>query len=217
VEYNDKMLAAKAKLLERFKKNKPRQADPEKERLPPGQHVTKGFPVLDLGVKPRFHPKRWRFQVEGEVELELDLDWDGFIRLPRGREIADFHCVTTWSKFDVQWDGVRFVDVAAMVRPTDQARFVIVHSADGYTTNLPLADCLDDDVMLADQLFGEPLPIEHGGPMRLVVPKLYAWKSAKFVRKLVFSKNDQPGFWEERGYHDRGDPWKEERYRSSNA
>lgn len=217
MEYNDKMLAAKAKLLERFKKNEPRQADPEQERLPPGQHVTKGFPVLDLGVKPRFHPKRWRFQVEGEVEQELDLDWDGFIRLPRGREIADFHCVTTWSKFDVQWDGVRFVDVAAMVRPTDEARFVIVHSADGYTTNLPLADCLDDDVMLADQLFGEPLPIEHGGPMRLVVPKLYAWKSAKFVRKLVFSKNDQPGFWEERGYHDRGDPWKEERYRSSNA
>ena len=116
----------------------------------------------------------------------------------------------------MQWDGVRFVDVAAMVRPTDEARFVIVHSADGYTTNLPLSDCLDREVMLADQLFGEPLPVDHGGPMRLVVPRLYAWKSAKFVRKLVFSKSDQPGFWEERGYHDRGDPWKEERYRPSN-
>ena len=211
--YNQKMLDAKAKLLERFKKTEPRVADPSQERLPPGQHLTKGFPVLDLGVKPKFHPKRWRFTVEGEVEETMDLDWDGFGALPREREVADFHCVTTWSKFDVEWSGVRFVDVAAMVRPTEAARFVIVHSADGYTTNLPLADCLDDDVILADELFGEKLPLEHGGPLRLVVPKLYAWKSAKFVRKLVFTKEDQPGFWEERGYHDRGDPWQEQRYR----
>ncbi len=213
MEYNEKMLAAKARLLERFKARERGQGDPTRDRLPPGQHLTKGFPVLDLGVKPKFHPKRWRFQVEGEVEEGLDLDWDGFAALPRVRSESDFHCVTTWSKFDVEWGGVPFIEVAARVRPTEAARFVIVHSADGYTTNVPLADCLDDDVILADALFGQPLPLEHGGPMRLVVPKLYAWKSAKFVRKLVFVKEDQPGFWEERGYHDRGDPWQEERYR----
>ncbi len=213
MQYNEKILVAKARLLERFKGKERRESDPTRDRLPPGQHLTKGFPVLDLGVKPKFHPKRWRFQVEGEVEEGLDLDWDGFAALPRARSESDFHCVTTWSKFDVQWGGVSFLEVAARVRPTEEARFVIVHSADGYTTNVPLADCLDDDVLLADELFGEPLPLEHGGPMRLVVPKLYAWKSAKFVRKLVFVKEDQPGFWEERGYHDRGDPWKEERYR----
>ncbi len=211
--YNEKMIAAKAKLLERFKKTQPRQGDPDRDRLPPGQHLTKGFPVLDLGVKPRFHPKRWRFQVEGEVEEELDLDWDGFAELPRVDTVSDFHCVTTWSKFDVEWGGVSFLEVAARVRPTPDARFVIVYSADGYTTNVPLADCLDEDVVLADVLFGQPLPIEHGGPLRLVIPKLYAWKSAKFVRRLVFVKTDQPGYWEERGYHDRGDPWQEQRYR----
>jgi DMSO/TMAO reductase YedYZ molybdopterin-dependent catalytic subunit len=132
--------------------------------------------------------------------------------LPREKQTSDFHCVTTWSKYDVDWDGVRFVDLAAIVRPTVEANFVIAHGCDDYTTNLPLADCLDEDVILADRLYGQPLPIEHGGPMRLIVPALYAWKSAKFLQKLVFVAEDQPGFWEKRGYHDRGDPWQEERY-----
>ena len=164
-------------------------------------------------MHPQFHPKRWRFQVEGEVEQPVDVDWEGFLQLvPKRDQVADFHCVTTWSKFDVQWGGISFLDLAALVRPTGQARFLIAHGADGYTTNMPLADCMDEDVILACELFGQPLPLEHGGPMRLIVPKLYAWKSAKFLRKLVFTAQDQPGFWEVRGYHNHGDPWTEERH-----
>ena len=211
--YNEKMLAAKVRLLERFKKQAPRQADPNRDRLPPGQHITKGFPVLDLGVKPKFDRATWRFKVEGEVEEPLDLSWHEFQALPHAKKISDFHCVTTWSKYDVDWDGVKFVDIAALALPTAAARYVIAHGFDDYTTNIPLADCLDDDVILADRLDGQPLPLQHGGPMRLVVPALYAWKSAKFLHKLVFVAADEPGFWEERGYHDRGDPWQEQRYR----
>ena len=213
-DYNPKMLAAKEKLLQRFKSQgrAPRRA-PADERLPPGQHLTSGFPVLDLGVRPRFHPKRWRFAVEGAVERPLDVDWEEFIGLAaKSLRRSDFHCVTTWSKFDVDWAGIALVQLLALVQPAESARYVIVHCADGYTTNLPLADCLDEDVLLAYELFGEPLPREHGGPMRLVVPKLYAWKSAKFVSKLVLSEKDEPGFWEQRGYHNRGDPWREERH-----
>ena len=213
MEYNEKMLAAKAKLLQRFKKQAPRQADPNRDRLPPGQHVTNGFPVLDLGVKPKFDRATWRFKVEGEVEEPLDLSWHEFQALPHAKNISDFHCVTTWSKYDVDWDGVKFVDIAALVLPTEAARYVIAHGLDDYTTNIPLADCLDDDVILADRLDGRPLPLQHGGPMRLVVPALYAWKSAKFLRKIVFVAEDEPGFWEARGYHDRGAPWQEQRYR----
>ena len=211
--YNEKMLAAKARLLERFKKQAPRQADPNRDRLPPVQHITNGFPVLDLGVKPQFDPATWRFKVEGEVEDPLDLNWTEFQALPHAQQISDFHCVTTWSKYDVDWDGVKFVDIAALALPTAAARYVIAHGFDDYTTNIPLADCLDDDVILADRLDGQPLPLQHGGPMRLVVPALYAWKSAKFLHKLVFVAADETGFWEERGYHDRGDPWQEQRYR----
>lgn len=212
MEYNQKMLAAKAKLLERFKNAEPRQADPAHERLPPGQHLTTGFPVLDLGVRPKFHEPRWRFEVKGEVERALSLSWEQLRQLPRVEQVSDFHCVTTWSKFDVAWGGVRFVDVAALAQPTDNARFVIAEGSDYYTTNLPLDDCLREDVILADELFGEPLSREHGGPMRLIVPHLYAWKSAKFLRRLKFSPVDVPGYWEERGYHRRGDPWKQERH-----
>lgn len=212
MEYNQKMIEAKRKLLERFKKQAPRQADPDVERLPPGQHLTSGFPVLDLGVRPKFYEPRWYLKVEGEVEETLELDWEQFRQLPHCEQVSDFHCVTTWSKFDVKWNGVRFIDLAAMARPKSGARFVIAEGADYYTTNLPLADCLNEDVILADELFGEPLSREHGGPMRLIVPKLYAWKSAKFLRKLIFSPVDQPGYWEQRGYHQRGDPWKEERH-----
>ncbi|MFC1525747.1 sulfite oxidase-like oxidoreductase, partial [Candidatus Latescibacterota bacterium] len=183
------------------------------ERLPPGQHLTKGFPVLDLGVRPEFDDQGWRFEVTGEVANAIDVDWAGFRSLlPQVEQISDFHCVTTWSKLDVRWGGLSFADLAALVEPADGVRHVIMHCADGYTTNLPLADLLDEGVILACELDGQPLPLEHGGPMRLVVPKLYAWKSAKFLRKLVFQREDEPGFWEARGYHNRGDPWSEERY-----
>jgi DMSO/TMAO reductase YedYZ molybdopterin-dependent catalytic subunit len=214
MEYNEKMLAAKEKLLARFKERgqAPRQVAAE-ERLPPGQHLTSGFPVLDLGVRPLFHPKRWRFSIEGEVEAPLDVNWEEFIGLgAKSLRRADFHCVTTWSKYDVDWGGISLVRLLALVQPKETARYLIVHCADGYSTNLPLSACLEDDVLLAYELAGEPLPRQHGGPMRLVVPKLYAWKSAKFVKKLVLTAQDEPGFWEQRGYHNHGDPWREERH-----
>ena len=211
-EYDEKMIAAKGKLLERFRRRKRRSGTPELERLPPGQHKTKGFPVLDLGVRPKFYEPRWRFRVDGEVETPLELDWLAFSALPHSTQTSDFHCVTTWSKLDVVWGGVPFIDIATLAGVRDSARFVIAESADYYTTNLPVEDCLDDDVMLADQLFGEPLPQNHGGPLRLIVPKLYAWKSAKFLRRLTFSVADEPGYWEQRGYHNRGNPWEEERH-----
>ena len=212
MEYNQKMLEAKRKLLERFKKKGKIGSGGQRERLPPGQHLTRGFPVLDLGVHPRFNPQHWRFQVEGEVEEPLDLGGDEFCQMAKKEQVADFHCVTTWSKYDIQWGGVKFLDLAVRVNPTDAARFVIMHCADGYTTNLPIEDCMDEDVMLAYELYGEPLSLEHGGPVRMVVPKLYAWKSAKFLRRVVFAPRDEPGYWEVRGYHKRGDPWLEERY-----
>lgn len=212
MEYNQKMIDAKTKLLERFKEKEQRSADPECDRLPPGQHLTKGFPVLDLGVRPKFYEPRWRFKVDGEVARPLDLNWDEFSKLPRTAQLSDFHCVTRWSKFDVQWSGVKFADIAALVQPRATARFVIAEGADYYTTNLPLEACMDADVMLADQRYGEPLSRDHGGPLRLIVPRLYAWKSAKFLRQLTFSPVDQPGYWEQRGYHRRGDPWQEERH-----
>lgn len=207
-EYNEKMIAAKEKLLERFRSKERRSGDRQRDRLPPGQHLAKGFPVLDLGVRPKFYEPRWRFRVDGEV----DLSWAEFSALPREERTSDFHCVTTWSKLDVEWSGVLFLDIAALVQPKDSARFVIAEGSDYYTTNLPLEDCLDEDVLLADRLKGEPLPRDHGDPLRLVVPKLYAWKSAKFLNRLIFSSVDQPGYWEQRGYHRRGDPWNEERH-----
>ena len=163
-------------------------------------------------MRPKFYEPRWRFRVDGEVERELDLSWAGFSALPREERTSDFHCVTTWSKLDVEWSGVLFLDIAALVQPKDSARFVIAEGSDYYTTNLPLEDCMDEDVLLADRLEGEPLPRDHGGPLRLVVPKLYAWKSAKFLNRLTFSSVDQPGYWAQRGYHRRGDPWNEERH-----
>ena len=212
MEYNRKMLEAKRKLLERFKRRGKVGSGAQRGRLPPGQHITRGFPVLDLGVHPKFNPRQWNLRVEGEVEEALDLSWGEFCQMGKKEQVADFHCVTTWSKYDIQWGGVKFLDLAARVVPTEAARFVIMHCADGYTTNLPIEDCMDEDVMLACELYGDPLPLEHGGPVRMVVPKLYAWKSAKFLRRVVFAPRDEPGYWEVRGYHKRGDPWLEERY-----
>lgn len=184
-----------------------------RERVPRGQKLTEKFPVLDLGVRPAFHEKRWRFTVDGEVEEPLHVDWQGFVDLaPKWQQTSDFHCVTKWSRLDLVWSGISFSQIIAIVRPTDAAGFVVAHGADGYSTNLGLEDVMADDVLLAFELGGKPLPLEHGGPMRLLVPKRYAWKSAKFLRRIEFLAKDTPGYWEQRGYHNRGDPWQEERY-----
>jgi DMSO/TMAO reductase YedYZ molybdopterin-dependent catalytic subunit len=184
----------------------------EAGRLPPGQHVVKNWPVLDLGVQPEIALERWRLRVFGAVESPVIWDWAGFLAQPQTREVSDIHCVTTWSRYDNRWQGVSARHLLATVRPKPEARFVVLHSYDGYTTNLPLACFADDDVLLAHSWDGAPIPREHGGPVRAVVPKLYFWKSAKWLRRVELVAEDRSGFWEERGYHDRGDPRAEERY-----
>ena len=181
-------------------------------RVPPGQYLTTKFPVLTYGPVPRFNPQTWDLQIFGEVESPLRLEYAEFRALTRTKQVADFHCVTTWSRLDNQWEGVMASDLVKLVKPKPTARFVLIHCDGGYTTNLPLENFLDHDVMLADRHDGEDLSPDHGFPLRLVVPKLYAWKSAKWVRALEFLAQDSRGFWEVRGYHNRADPWQEERY-----
>jgi DMSO/TMAO reductase YedYZ molybdopterin-dependent catalytic subunit len=182
------------------------------ELVPPGQSVVDKFPVLSYGPTPRFNPRKWDFRVFGMVEEQLRLSYEEFRALPPSRLRADFHCVTSWSKLDNLWEGVRTVDLMAHVRLKPEARYAIVHCEGDYTTNLPLAEFVDEDVMLAWRHDGRDLEPDHGWPLRLVVPKLYGWKSAKWVRAIEFTFDDRRGFWEVRGYHNHADPWTEERY-----
>ncbi len=182
-------------------------------RLPPSQSLTLKWPVLHEGDVPTFDPTNWDFSVSGLVESPFTLTWDEFQALPRTRVQADFHCVTTWSKFDNEWEGVSFRVLAQRARPKPEAKFVVVKADGGYTTNVPLEDLFRDTVLLADRHAPEPLSAEHGAPLRLVVPHLYAWKSAKWVRGLDFIAVDRPGFWEQVGYHMYSDPFEEQRHR----
>ncbi len=181
-------------------------------RLPPGQKLTTGFPVLDLGVKPEISLSEWTLTLDGLVDHPVRLTWAEFNALPQAVDISDFHCVTTWSKYDCRWGGVAFTTLYELAQPKAEARFVYFTGYDGYSTNVPLAACLDDDVLVATHFDGKPLPREHGGPARGIIPKLYAWKGAKFIRGITFLAEDKPGFWEVRGYSNTADPWKEERY-----
>jgi len=186
----------------------------ENQRVPPGQKVVSDFPVLDLGLAPQVTQASWRLRLSGLVEQEIALDWAAFRALPQVRDVSDFHCVTRWSRLDMDWEGVRVRELVMLVRPAEQARFVTLYAADGYTTNLPLDALLDDDVLVAHSVLGKPLSAEHGGPVRMVVPKRYAWKSAKWLSGIEFHAEDRPGFWETRGYHNEADPWKEQRFDS---
>ncbi len=181
-------------------------------RLPPNQVLTKKFPVLDLGVKPPIDLKTWRFKVWGAVERPVEWSWEEFRSLPRTGLTADFHCVTRWSRFDLSWRGVAVQTILETVNPKPEAAYLIQHCAEGYTTNTTLADASGADCLLADELEGGPLPHEHGGPLRMLIPKLYAWKSGKFLVGLELSLTDKPGYWETRGYHNHADPWLEERF-----
>jgi DMSO/TMAO reductase YedYZ molybdopterin-dependent catalytic subunit len=181
-------------------------------RVPPGQTLVENFPVLSYGPAPRFNPKTWDFKVFGLIEEPIRLSYDQFRALPQSKQVSDFHCVTTWSRLDNAWEGVRVADLMALVKLRREARFVVIHCDGGYTTNLPLHEFLDEDVMLAHRHDGADLELDHGFPLRLVVPKLYGWKSAKWVRAVEFVDIDQRGFWEVRGYHNHADPWTEERY-----
>jgi len=182
------------------------------DRLPPGQHLTDGWPVLHYGGIPRFDKETWRFGVVGLVEEPLWLTYDELRALPNSTVHCDIHCVTHWSKFDNDFTGVLVKDLLANVAIKPEARHVMVHSYGGYTTNISLEELLDDDVILAWAHNGKDLTPEHGWPLRLVVPKLYFWKSAKWVRGFELIPTERPGFWETYGYHIHGDPWKEERY-----
>jgi DMSO/TMAO reductase YedYZ molybdopterin-dependent catalytic subunit len=157
-------------------------------------------------------PESWRLDVKGGAENPVSLGWTDFLALPQSHKLTDIHCVTTWSRYDNRWEGVATRDLLDLVMPRPEANFVMLTSYDGYTTNLPLADFAAEDAILASHWEGRPLSVEHGGPMRLVVPHLYFWKSAKWLTRIDFLPGDQAGFWERNGYHMRGDPWAEKRY-----
>lgn len=182
------------------------------DRLPPGQHLVKDWPVLDLGLQPEVPLNAWTLDVDGLVAHPAHWDWSAFKAQPQSDLVTDIHCVTTWSRYDNRWDGLLTRDLMAMVEPLPSARFVVMHSYDGYTTNVPIEDFAAEDALLAHSWEGQPLPRAHGGPVRVVIPHLYFWKSAKWVKRIEFIPADRLGFWEVRGYHERGDPWTEQRY-----
>jgi DMSO/TMAO reductase YedYZ molybdopterin-dependent catalytic subunit len=183
-----------------------------RERLPGGQYLTKKWPILSYERTPKFDPEKYRFAVTGAVADPFELTWEELQSLPRVQLTSDFHCVTTWSRYDNTWEGVHIREILQRAKPLPEAKFVTAHSFTGYTTNMPLADLDDDGVLIAFTHDGQPLEPDHGGPVRLIVPKLYAYKSAKWLSGLEFMEKDRPGFWEVRGYHNHADPWKEERY-----
>jgi len=184
-------------------------------RLPPGQSLTLKWPVLHYGSVPHFDAAKWDFEISGLVEEAVRLTWEEFRSLPQTEVTSDFHCVTRWSRLDNRWKGALFTDVMKLVKRKPEAQFALVLAEEGYTANAPLADLLRPDVLFALEHDGEPLAGEHGGPLRLVVPHLYAWKSVKWVRGFMLLDHDRLGFWERNGYHAYGDPWKEQRYSGS--
>jgi DMSO/TMAO reductase YedYZ molybdopterin-dependent catalytic subunit len=184
----------------------------DRSRVPPGQVLTPKWPVLHYGGVPRVDLNTWDFRVFGLVRQPLRLTWSDFKGLPRATVQCDIHCVTRWSRLDNAFEGVAFREIYERCQPEPSATYVMVHAENGFTTNVPLEDLLRPNVLLADTHDGGPLPPDHGWPLRLVVPHLYFWKSAKWVRGFEFLAEDRPGFWEQYGYHMRGDPWKEERY-----
>ncbi len=183
-----------------------------KKRLPLGQILTPGWPILHAGSVPELCKESWSLRVHGEVENELNLNYEQLLSLKRTIQTCDIHCVTTWSKFDVAWEGVKFKDLMEVAKPTSKAHFAIFECEQGFTTSLPLEPLYDDDVMVAFRAQGADLPAEHGGPVRMLVPKRYFYKSAKWLRGIRLSEFDVPGFWEIRGYSNTADPWRQERY-----
>jgi len=181
-------------------------------RVPPGQYLTERFPVLTVGPNPAFDLSTWDFQLFGEVEDELQFSWEELMALPQTEVEVDIHCVTRWSKLDTAWRGVLLRDLLEKARVRPEGKYVMAYSDGGYTTNLPLEVVMDDDVLLAHTYDGKPLEEDHGAPLRLLVPKRYFWKSAKFLRKIEVMREDRMGFWELNGYHNDADPWKEQRH-----
>jgi DMSO/TMAO reductase YedYZ molybdopterin-dependent catalytic subunit len=222
--YIDRQIALDAGAVNvNFKGKAPEGTGPQNRhgmpKLPVGQHEVKNWPVLDLGDMPRVDLETWRLEVGGHVQNPITLTWHQFMDLPQVDDTSDFHCVTTWSRYDNHWRGVRFKTIAELVVPDDDVHHVLCTGYDvmpgssiAYTTNLPLARAIDDDVLLVHTWEGKPLPREHGGPCRMITPKLYAWKGAKWIRKIEFLPEDRKGFWEIRGYSNSAEPWFNDRY-----
>ncbi|GEJ58512.1 sulfite oxidase-like oxidoreductase [Anaeromyxobacter diazotrophicus] len=226
-EKEQRIVAARLALRDRFKARAartPSRADarplgsgpPNRHgmpKLPVGQSVTTKWPVLDLGRHPEVPRERWRLTVDGAVEEPVTLAWADLLALPQVEDVSDFHCVTGWSQMDLRFGGVRLADLLALARPQEGASHLMLHGYDGYSTNVALEEALEDDVLVAHTVNGAPLPVEHGGPARVVTPRLYAWKGAKWVNRVEVMKGDRPGYWEERGYSDTARPWRDDRYR----
>jgi DMSO/TMAO reductase YedYZ molybdopterin-dependent catalytic subunit len=209
---NDKLIRAKQQWAREGRLLTGITADPARDRLPPGQRLVRDWPVLDLGAEPDVTPQKFRLDVDGAVENRLSLTLDGFMALPQSDSVSDIHCVTQWSRYDNRWKGVAAQALLRLVQPKPDARYVVFHSFDGYSTNVRLEQFDQPDVFLVHEWEGKPLSRAHGGPVRMLMPRLYFWKSAKWLRRIQFTLGDHPGFWEQRGYHNNGDPWLEERY-----
>lgn len=229
-EQSDKLnrvVAARMRLMERFQAKmtaSPSLNDPRPlgtgptnrhgmPQLPIGQVYTRKWPVLDLGIHPEVSLEAWRLEIDGAVNTPMTLTWEDMLALEQVEDTSDFHCVTTWSKVDMSWRGVRLSTLLALADPQADATHAMCHAHDGYTTNVALEELLKDDVLLAHTYEGEPLPREHGGPARVITPQLYAWKGAKWISRIELMTEDRPGFWEQRGYSDTAHPWRDDRYR----
>ncbi|MXV17080.1 molybdopterin-dependent oxidoreductase [Hufsiella ginkgonis] len=222
----EKIIESRMKLRARFEEkmrltpsvadDKPRGSGPENRhgmpQLPIGQTATSKWPVLDLGYQPEIGLGRWRLMVDGEVENPVRLTWNEFMEMPQTDDVSDFHCVTTWSKLNMRWRGVRLLDIAALVQPKDTATHLLCYGYDTYTTNISLEEALKPDVLLVHTFEGKPLEREHGGPVRMITPQLYAWKGSKWIKRIRFMNADEKGFWEERGYSNTAYPWRNDRY-----
>jgi DMSO/TMAO reductase YedYZ molybdopterin-dependent catalytic subunit len=205
-------VAITSRILGQRGKRQAKELGLDPDRVPPGQYLTERFPVLTVGPNPKFDLATWDFGVFGEVESPVTLSWDELMALPQRDVTTDIHCVTRWSKLDTTWRGVPVAEVLDRARVKPSGTHVMAYSDGGYTTNIPLKSLYDDDVLLAHTYAGEPLEPNHGAPLRLLVPKRYFWKSAKFLRKLEVMSEDRMGFWELNGYHNDADPWQEQRH-----
>lgn len=230
-DQRSRIIAARLRLRERFLErmrvtpavadDRPQGSGPSNRhgmpQLPVGQTPTAPgkWPVLDLGGQPTIRREEWRLRVDGECAQPIELDWPQFLALEQVEDESDFHCVTGWSKLDLRWRGVRVSTVLALSDPGEEARFVLCHGYDGYTTNLPLEEALKDDVLLVHTVDGAPLAPEHGGPVRMITPQLYAWKGAKWICRLELMSQDRPGLWERAGYSNTAHPWRNDRYARS--
>jgi DMSO/TMAO reductase YedYZ molybdopterin-dependent catalytic subunit len=194
------------------KQVRPKLEPHQQERVPGGQFLTQKFPVLTYGPSPKVDLKEFTFRIWGQVSKEVELNWEQFMALPKTVLTADFHCVTQWSRLDNTWEGVALPELAKLAGPLPEAKAAMIYCYGGYTTNLLLQDAMREDVIFAYKHDGKDLERDHGGPLRLIVPHLYGWKSAKWASGIEFMRQDRPGFWEQHGYHMRGDPWKEERF-----